>query len=286
MNNLKTVVYLALLTGLLMAIGGLVAGHTGVVMMFGVSMVMNFVTYWFSDSIVLKSYNAIPITPKDNPEIYHMVERLAKRGNMPMPKVYLIRSDVPNAFATGRNPSHAAVAVSTGLLRILNDAEIEGVIGHEMTHIRHRDTLISTVAASIAGVIAMIANVLQWNAMFGGHNENSENANPLVLIASIVLMPIAASLIQMGISRSREYLADEGGAELSQNPMALASALAKIEYYAREGSLPNAKPQTAHMFIINPFSGKNLSLSTLFSTHPSTKDRIAKLKAMAEGHRY
>lgn len=280
MNNFKTIIYLALLTGLMLVVGQLVGGHTGMMVMFLISLVMNFVTYWYSDTMVLKAYNAIQISEHDNPELYRMVQRLAKNGNMPMPKVYIINSDVPNAFATGRDPKHAAVAVTTGIMRLLNDDEIEGVLGHELTHVKHRDTLISTVAASIAGFIAMVANVLQWTAIFGGRDDR-ENSNPFVLLATIVLLPIAASLIQMGISRSREYLADEGGAEISGKPLALASALAKIEIYATQGALPNSTPETAHMFIINPLSGRDFSFSSLFSTHPPTKDRIAKLKEMA-----
>lgn len=282
MNNIKTAVLMAAMTGILLVIGQLLGGRTGLMVMFVISMVMNFVSLWYSDTMVLKAYNAVQVSEHDNPELYGMVKRLAANAQIPMPKVYIINSEVPNAFATGRSPSHAAVAVSTGIMDLLNDDEIEGVLGHELTHIQHRDTLISTVSATLAGVITMVANMLQWTAIFGGNRDgDGESTNPIALIATIILAPLAATLIQMGISRSREYLADEGGAKISGKPIALASALAKIEYYAKYGVLPNAKPASAHMFIINPFSGSNFNLKTLFSTHPSTESRIAKLKEMA-----
>lgn len=279
MNNIKTASLLALLTALLMVIGQLIGGKGGMLTMFVISMGMNLFSYWNSDKIVLATYGAQPIKESDNPKLYQMVARLARNGNMPMPKVCIINSDVPNAFATGRNPEHAAVAVTTGIMRLLTDDEIEGVLGHELTHIQHRDTLISTVAASIAGAISMIANMLQFAAIFGRNDD--ENQNPIAMLATIILAPIAAAIIQMGISRSREYLADEGGARLSGKPLSLASALAKIEQYARYGVLPNAQENTAHMFIINPLGNLKSLAATLFSTHPSTADRIAKLKELA-----
>lgn len=283
MNNVKTAVLLALMTGLLMVIGQLVAGRAGLMTMFLISMAMNFFSYWNSDKIVLKMYNAQQVSGTDNPELYNMVAGLAKRGNLPMPKVYIINSEVPNAFATGRNPEHAAVAVTTGIMNLLTDDEIEGVLGHELTHVKHRDTLISTVAASLAGVITMIANMMQMFAIFGS-SDDRERGNPIAMLVTIILAPIAAALIQMAISRSREYLADEGGAEMSGKPLALASALAKIDYYSKHGMLPGGEAQlgpTAHMFIINPLGSVKDLASSLFSTHPSTASRIEKLKELA-----
>ncbi len=285
MNNVKTAVLLALMTALLMIIGQLVGGKTGLITMFVVSMGMNFFSYWNSDKLVLSSYNAQQITQAENPNLYNMVARLAKNGNLPMPKVYIIQSEVPNAFATGRSPEHAAVAVTTGIMNLLTDDEIEGVLGHELTHIKHRDTLISTIAAGMAGVIAMIANMMQFFAIFGRSDDREEGTNPAVMLATAILAPLAAGLIQMAISRSREYLADEGGATMSGKPLALASALAKIEHYAQYGVLPgNSEAQTsatAHMFIINPLSGVRDFAASLFSTHPSTQERIARLKELA-----
>jgi len=210
-----------------------------------------------------------------------MVERLAKNGNLPMPKVYIIPSEVPNAFATGRNPSHAAVAVTEGIQRLLTDDELEGVLGHELTHVKNRDTLISTIAAMMAGAISMIAQVLQFSAIFG-RSDDREGSNPLALIGAIIIAP----LIQMSISRAREFLADEGGGDMCRNPLALASALAKIDYYSKHGALPNASNATAHMFIINPMMGIGESLSNLFSTHPRTEERIEKLKKQAMNPKY
>jgi heat shock protein HtpX len=214
-----------------------------------------------------------------------MVEKLTKNGNLPMPKVYIIPSEVPNAFATGRNPSHAAVAVTEGIQRLLTDEELEGVLAHELTHVKNRDTLISTIAAMMAGAISMIANILQFTAIFG-RSDDREGTNPLALLGTIIIAPIAAGLIQMSISRTREFLADEGGGDMCRNPLALASALAKIDYYSKHGALPNASNATAHMFIINPMMGIGESLSNLFSTHPRTEERIQKLKKQAMNPKY
>ena len=216
---------------------------------------------------------------------YAMVEKLTKNGNLPMPKVYIIPSEVPNAFATGRNPSHAAVAVTEGIQRLLTDEELEGVLAHELTHVKNRDTLISTIAAMMAGAISMIANILQFTAIFG-RSDDREGTNPLALLGTIIIAPIAAGLIQMSISRTREFLADEGGGDMCRNPLALASALAKIDYYSKHGALPNASNATAHMFIINPMMGIGESLSNLFSTHPRTEERIQKLKKQAMNPKY
>ena len=214
-----------------------------------------------------------------------MVDQLTKNGNLPMPKVYIIPSEVPNAFATGRNPSHAAVAVTEGIQRLLTDEELEGVLAHELTHVKNRDTLISTIAAMMAGAISMIANILQFTAIFG-RSDDREGTNPLALLGTIIIAPIAAGLIQMSISRTREFLADEGGGDMCRNPLALASALAKIDYYSKHGALPNASNATAHMFIINPMMGIGESLSNLFSTHPRTEERIQKLKKQAMNPKY
>ena len=246
---------------------------------------MNFMSYWYSDKIVLAQYNAQPVTAQSNPKLYAMVEKLTKNGNLPMPRVYIIPSEVPNAFATGRNPSHAAVAVTEGIQRLLTDEELEGVLAHELTHVKNRDTLISTIAAMMAGAISMIANILQFTAIFG-RSDDREGTNPLALLGTIIIAPIAAGLIQMSISRTREFLADEGGGDMCRNPLALASALAKIDYYSKHGALPNASNATAHMFIINPMMGIGESLSNFFSTHPRTEERIQKLKKQAMNPKY
>lgn len=263
----------------------MIGGRSGMIMMFVISMGMNFMSYWYSDKIVLAQYNAQPVTAQSNPKLYAMVEKLTKNGNLPMPKVYIIPSEVPNAFATGRNPSHAAVAVTEGIQRLLTDEELEGVLAHELTHVKNRDTLISTIAAMMAGAISMIANILQFTAIFG-RSDDREGTNPLALLGTIIIAPIAAGLIQMSISRTREFLADEGGGDMCRNPLALASALAKIDYYSKHGALPNASNATAHMFIINPMMGIGESLSNLFSTHPRTEERIQKLKKQAMNPKY
>ena len=285
MNNIKTTLLLATLTAILVVLGDMIGGRSGMMIMFVISMGMNFMSYWYSDKIVLAQYNAQQVTAQSNPKLYGMVERLAKNGKLPMPKVYIIPSDVPNAFATGRNPNNAAVAVTEGIQRLLTDDELEGVLGHELTHVKNRDTLISTIAAMMAGAISMSAHVLQFSAIFG-RSDDREGSNPLELIGAIVIAPIAAGLIQMSISRAREFLADEGGGEMCRNPLALASALAKIDYYSKHGALPNASNATAHMFIINPMVGIGESLSNLFSTHPRTEERIAKLKQQAMNPKY
>lgn len=282
MNTLKTTVLMALLMGILIAVGGAFAGRSGAMIMLFVSLMMNFVTYWFSDTIVLKTYNAREVTENDAPELYNLVRNLAANADLPMPKVCIINSGVPNAFATGRNPSHAAVAVTTGLMNTLDYDEIGGVLAHELSHVKHRDTLISCVAAAMAGVISMIANIAQWAAIFGGRSSDDDNGSPLGLIVTIVIAPLAAALIQMAISRSREYEADKSGGEICGNPNALADALEKIEYYSLHGpTLPNASTSTAHMCIINPLKGSKQAFVNLFSTHPPTQERIARLRQQA-----
>ena len=280
MNILKTTLLMALLTGIMIAVGGAVGGESGDVIMLVISLGMNFFSYWFSDSVVLKMYDARQITAAEAPDLYNLVAKLAERAKIPMPKVCVINSEVPNAFATGRSPSHAAVAVTTGIMRALDYDELSGVLAHELSHIKHRDTLISTVAASIAGVISMIANIAQWAAIFGTRSDD-DNGGMIGTLATIIIAPLAASLIQMAISRSREYDADKTGGELCGNPLYLASALEKIEYYAQHATLENSNTSTAHMFIINPLEGASVKLKNLFSTHPATEDRIAKLREQA-----
>ena len=281
MNIFKTVLLMALMTGLLVAVGGAVGGSHGAMIMLVISIGMNFASYWFSDSIVLKSYNAREISEADSPQLYGIVQNLAKNADLPMPRVYVIDTDVPNAFATGRNPDHAAVAVTTGLMKALDYNEISGVLGHELAHVKHRDILIGTIAAAMAGIISMIANIVQWGAIFGTRSDD-DNGGIIGTLATIIIAPIAATLIQLAVSRSREYDADKTGGEICGNPMYLASALEKIEYYAKNTApMPQAGTATAHMFIINPLENSKKTLKNLFSTHPDTDDRIAQLREQA-----
>ena len=284
MNTLKTTMLMALLMALMVALGGVFGGHTGMTIMLIIAVGMNFFSYWFSDSMVLRMYNAQEIARSSAPELYGLVEKLAGNAGLPMPRVYIINEDAPNAFATGRNPSHAAVAVTTGLMRVLDYNEISGVLGHELAHVKHRDILISTIAATMATVISYAANIAQFAAIFGaGRSSDDDRGGIIGMIATAIIAPIAAALIQMAISRSREYSADEGGAEICGNPNYLAAALEKIEYYAVHGApLPEATPETAHMCIINPFAGHDFSFKSLFSTHPATAERIARLREQAQ----
>jgi len=277
-NAMKTTLFLALLTGLFVAVGGLIGGRGGMVMAFVLAMVMNFVSYWFSDKIVLKMYGARPLAEADAPAIHRIVRGLATRANIPMPALYMIPSAAPNAFATGRSPQHAAVAVTEGILRIMDERELEGVLAHELSHVLNRDVLISTVAATIAGAISMLANMAQWGLMFGGsRDDEGRGTNPIALLATIILAPLAALLIQMAVSRSREYEADASGARLTRDPRGLASALAKLGQASKVVTM-DANPATAHMFIVNPLSGR--ALMNLFASHPPLEDRIARLSAM------
>ena len=288
MNTLKTLILMALLTGIMVAVGGSFGGTSGATVMLLISLGMNLFSYWFSAPMVLRAYNAQEVTREEAPELYGMVEQLAANAHLPMPKLCIINSDVPNAFATGRNPSHAAVAVTTGIMRVLDYNELSGVLGHELTHVKNRDILISTIAAAMAGVISWIANIAQWAAIFGaGRSDDDEEGGGLLgSLVTIIIAPIAAFLIQMAISRSREYAADKGGGEICGNPEYLASALAKIDYYAKHAQpLPDATPATAHMFIVNPFEGVGSTIMNLFSTHPATEDRIARLHAQAQARR-
>jgi heat shock protein HtpX len=277
-NTMKTTLFLALLTGLFVAVGGLLGGRGGMVMAFALALVMNFVSYWFSDKIVLAMYRAKPLAEGDAPAVHRIVRSLATRAGIPMPKLYLLPSAAPNAFATGRSPQHAAVAVTDGILRIMDETELEGVLAHELSHVLNRDVLISTVAATIAGAISMLANMAHWGMMFGGsRDDEGRGTNPIALILTIILAPLAAMLIQMAVSRSREFQADASGARLTRNPLGLASALGKLDQASRVVHM-DANPATAHLFIVNPLSGR--SLMNLFMTHPPIQERIARLRSM------
>lgn len=277
-NLLKTAVLMAAITALFVAIGGLIGGRSGMTIALIVALGMNFFSYWFSDKLVLKMYNAREVDETTAPQFYRMVADLAQRAQLPMPKVYLIEEDAPNAFATGRNPDNAAVAATTGILRVLSDRELRGVMAHELAHVKHRDILISTISATMAGAISMLANFAMF---FGGRDNEGRPANPIAGLLVMLLAPLAASLIQMAISRAREFEADRGGAEISGDPQALASALQKIHNYARGIPFETTErnPATAQMMIMNPLSGGGLR--GMFSTHPSTEERVARLLAMA-----
>lgn len=277
-NLMKTAILMAAITALFMAIGSLLGGRAGMMLALVIALGMNFFSYWFSDKLVLRMYNAREVDATSAPQFYTMVQELAQRAGLPMPKVYLIDEQAPNAFATGRNPQHAAVAATTGIIRVLSERELRGVMAHELAHVRHRDILISTVSATMAGAISMLANFAMF---FGGRDSEGRSTNPIVGLLVMILAPLAASLIQMAISRAREFEADRGGAEISGDPRALASALEKIHAYARGVPMPAAErhPETAQMMIMNPLRGGGLR--GLFSTHPATEERVARLLAMA-----
>lgn len=284
MNTIKTFLLMTGLMALFIGIGRILGGVAGMEYAFVIALVMNFFSYWFSDKIVLAMYGAKPLPDTDDSDLVRVTRRLAHKANIPMPRVYIINSPVPNAFATGRNPNHAAVAATTGILDMLNERELEGVLGHELTHVTHRDILISTVAATLAGAIMMLRQLAWFGAMFGGGGRDRENrGGGLELLVVMIVAPLAATLIQLAISRSREYDADKGGATLTGDPMSLASALAKITIgnsHAREPLTTN--PATAHLFICNPLRAEGLA--ALFSTHPPTQERIKRLEAMAGIH--
>lgn len=277
-NIMKTAILMAAITALFMALGSVIGGQQGMFIALAVALAMNFFSYWYSDKLVLKMYNAREVDATSAPQFYGMVEELAQRAGLPMPRVYLIQEDAPNAFATGRNPQHAAVAATTGILRVLSERELRGVMAHELAHVKHRDILISTVSATMAGAVSMLANFAMF---FGGRDNDGRPVNPIASIAVMLLAPLAASLIQMAISRAREFEADRGGAEISGDPRALASALEKIHRYAQGMPMAAAErhPETAQMMIMNPLSGGGLR--GLFSTHPATEERVARLMAMA-----
>jgi heat shock protein HtpX len=277
-NLMKTAMLMAAITALFMAVGQAMGGQQGMVLALVVAVGMNFFSYWFSDKMVLKMMNAREVDENTAPGFYRMVRELAQRAELPMPRVYIIDEEAPNAFATGRNPRHAAVAATTGIMRVLSERELRGVMAHELAHVRHRDILISTISATMAGAISMLAN---FAMLFGSRDSEGRPSNPIATIAVMILAPLAASLIQMAISRAREFEADRGGAEISGDPRALASALDKINRYARGIPLEAAErhPETAQMMIINPLSGGGIR--GLFSTHPATEDRIERLLALA-----
>ncbi len=278
MEQIKTFLLLASLSVLLVFIGGYLGGEGGMLIALLMAGGMNFYAYYFSDTMILKHYNAIEVDPREAPMLYRVVERLVERAELPMPKVYIIHDHIPNAFATGRNPEHAAVAITTGLLELLNEDEIEGVMAHELSHVRNRDILVATIAATIAGAVAFIANMLQWGAIFG--SRNNRNGNPLLMIVMAILLPLAASIIQMTISRSREFMADEGAARLTGHPEWLQNALVKLSNYNTRGEVQGATPENAHMFIISPFDGKSFSFANLFRTHPTTEQRLERLEKL------
>ena len=289
MNGFRTTILLAVLTALVVWIGHMFGGPNGAVLALVLAGGMNFFSYWFSDKIVLKMYGAQEVTATEDPELHGIVRDLATRAGLPMPKVYVIPEEAPNAFATGRNPEHAAVAVTQGIRRILNKRELAGVLGHELSHVKHRDILISSIAATLAGAISYLAHMAQWAAIFGGGSRDREEggSNIFGLLFMIIVAPLAAMLIQMAVSRSREYMADEGGAKVTGDPLALASALRKLHMGAQNIPLQvsNATANsTAHMFIVNPLTGGGLA--NLFSTHPAMEERIARLEAMAKDMSY
>lgn len=277
MNNLKTVLLLGALTGIFLFIGGMVGGQQGMLLALVFAGLMNFVSYWFSDKIVLKAYRASALPESEAPRIYSMVRELSQQAQIPMPGIYVFEQDSPNAFATGRNPEKAVIALSRGIIQLLGEGELKGVIAHELTHVINRDTLLATIAATLAGAIMFLGYQLRWLGLFSGGRDDDHRGGTMGMIIMAVLAPLAAVIIQMAISRSREYRADEGAANLTHNPEGLAAALEKLTDYSK--SLPlQASRQTAHLFIVSPLSGK--SLLSLFSTHPPLEERIARLRQM------
>jgi heat shock protein HtpX len=284
MNVLKTAILLSLLTVLLVFIGRLIGGSQGAAVAFTIALVMNLGAYWFSDKIVLAMYRAKPLPENEAPQVWSAVRDICLRQKLPMPKLYWLPSDTPNAFATGRNPKHAAVAVTAGLLQVMDKEELKGVLAHEMSHVKNRDTLVMSIAAAVAGAISMLADWARWGLMMGGRDDDHRNAGPAQLVAVIligILAPLAAMLIQLAISRTREYGADETGARLTGNPYGLADALMKLDTAARTRPMHHASPATAHLFIVNPLSGGGIA--KLFSTHPPIEERVRRLRNMRPG---
>ncbi|MHB8109522.1 MAG: zinc metalloprotease HtpX [Syntrophorhabdaceae bacterium] len=281
MNSFKTFFLMVVLTVILVGLGGLIGGRSGAMIAFAVAFLMNFISYWFCDKIVLRMYGAREVSQHDAPQLHSQVASLAQRGNLPMPRVYIIEDDSPNAFATGRNPEHSVVAVTTGILRILSREELDGVLAHELSHVRNRDILIQSVAATLAGAITMIANWARFAAFFGGGSRDDDDGggNIFTVIIFSIIAAFAAMLIQLAISRSREYLADDGGAELSGNPLFLAGALRKLDAGVARHPMNDANPSTAPLFIVNPFSMGGIR--SMFSTHPPIEERIKRLEDMA-----
>ncbi len=280
-SQLKTVLLLGLLSGLILFLGAAFGGRAGLFFALIMALVMNVGSYWFSDKIVLSIYKGRELSPQDAPALHQMVGELAQEAGVPMPKIYITPQEQPNAFATGRNPSHAAVAVTQGILRLLSTEELRGVLAHEMGHIKNRDILIQTVSGVMASVIMYLAYMAQWGAIFGLGSSDEDSPNPIVALLLAFIAPLAATLIQMAISRSREYLADETGAKLSHNPLSLASALQKLQAYSQRAPMHSGNEATAHMFIVNPFSASKMA--GLFSTHPPMEERVRRLQAMARG---
>lgn len=278
-NTLKTAILMALMMGLLLFLGDWIGGQQGLILAFLFSLFINFGMYWFSSKIVLMMYGAREVTEAEAPRLFGIVRRLTTQAQLPMPKVYIIPGDTPNAFATGRNPENAAVAATEGILQILSDDELEGVIAHELAHVKHRDILIATLVATMAGTITFVARMAMYASMFGGGSRDRENSNPLGEFLFIIVAPIAAMMIQFAISRSREFAADEGGALISQRPLSLANALRKLERGVERIPMENAGTATAHLFIVNPLSGGGII--KLFSTHPPIEERIARLEQLA-----
>lgn len=281
MNTLKTVFLMTLMMVLFLLVGYLLGGSTGMTIAFIFSLMMNFGSYWFSDKIVLKMYKAKEVTRETAPKFYDLVAELSTNANIPMPRVYIIEDPTPNAFATGRNPQNAAVAATTGILRGLNNEELAGVMAHELAHVQHRDILIGTIAATLVGTITYIAQMAGWAMMFSGRSSDDDDGGGISGLFLLILAPIAATILQLGISRSREYLADEGGAKISGKPLALASALQKISAANQVKPVTNAGPASAHMFIVNPLHGGGVM--SLFSTHPPVEERIKRLQLLANG---
>ncbi len=282
MNTLKTVFLMTLMMGVLLLIGDAVAGEQGLVTAFLFSLVMNVGMYWFSDKMVLMMYKAREATESEAPKLFRIVRKLSTEAQIPMPRVYIIPEETPNAFATGRNPDHAAVAATEGILHLLSEDELEGVIAHELAHVKHRDILTGTIVATMAGTITFIARMAGWTLMFGGgRRSDRDSGNAFAELALLILAPLAAVLIQLAISRSREFSADEGGAKLSHKPLGLANALRKLERGNETHPLQSAQPVTSHLFIVNPLRGR--SMMKLFSTHPPIEERIARLEQMATG---
>ncbi|MEI7812825.1 MAG: zinc metalloprotease HtpX [Ignavibacteria bacterium] len=286
MNTVKTVFLMTLMMGLFLFVGGLVGGERGMAFAFIFSLVMNFGSYWFSDKIVLRMYGARQVTENESPKLYGIVEKLASKASLPTPKVYIMENPTPNAFATGRNPDNAAVAVTTGILNILNEDELAGVIAHELSHVKHRDILIGTITATLVGTITFIARMAGWAMMFSGgrSDDRDRDDNGLSGLVLMILSPIVAMLIQMAISRSREFMADEGGAAITGSPLSLANALNKLEMTNQRLPMADAQPASAHIFIVNPLNRR--SFMKLFSTHPPIEERVARLKEMDAGRIY
>jgi len=280
-SQIRTALLLGLLTAIIMLLGQAIGGSGGLMFAFAIAIGMNVFSYWYSDKIVLKMYKARELSPSDAPALHRMVDELASRANIPKPRVYLIPTQAPNAFATGRNPDNAVVAVTEGIMSILSADELKGVLAHEIGHVKNRDILIQSVAGVLAGVIMLVANIIKWGAIFGMGRDSEEGGNPLVAIGLAIIAPIAAMLIQMSISRSREYLADRTGAELAGEPRHLAGALQKLNDHTKRAPMREGNPATAHMFIVNPFAG---GMANLFSTHPPVEDRIRRLLDL-EGRR-